>query len=100
MVRAARITLAAAALGALYARYLRRRVLTWGATAGEADGRLLLLRIALRDDSDTLGGAVPEEILEQPQGTGPPDVHRHHDAGEEDQVAEGEYRKLSVAHVL
>jgi hypothetical protein len=40
MGRAARIVTAAAALGALYARYLRRPVLAWGATDEEAGGRL------------------------------------------------------------
>jgi hypothetical protein len=40
MRRAARIVTAAAAFGAFYARYLRRPVLTWGATADEAGGRL------------------------------------------------------------
>jgi hypothetical protein len=40
MGRAARIVTVAAALGALYARYLRRPVLAWGATDEEAGGRL------------------------------------------------------------
>jgi hypothetical protein len=40
MRRAARIAVASAALGLLYARYFRRPVLTWGATDEEATGTL------------------------------------------------------------
>jgi hypothetical protein len=39
-MRITRIVLALAALGALYARFLRRPILRWGASAEEADARL------------------------------------------------------------